>query len=206
MGGGRSRTNYETHTVVQTSAATVAQIQQHQQQVNQLQQQVQELKDPSVTEEKIFMAYLDKLTTFDIYEPMPKEAGVQYVGMFGRCSTGKTTILNKMFNLNLQVGVDDTTQTLSKVHVDRNKKLAYFDSPGLNEHVNITNYGVFKALNQMDFVFVLTAVTFKEVRKAILVFNKLNPTRLVLVRTQCDKFDTEEEFQVARAKDMSLLE
>lgn len=36
--------------------------------------------------------------------------------------------------------------------------------------------------------------------------DRINPPRLFLLRTQCDKFPTKEEFEVAKTKDYKLLQ
>ena len=57
----------------------------------------------------------------------------------------------------------------------------------------------------MDFVFIATAVTFKNCKRCIQVMNHINPPKLFLLRTQCDRFSNEAEFQSARQKDQQLL-
>ncbi len=54
-------------------------------------------------------------------------------------------------------------------------------------------------------MFIATAVTFKNSVKSIQVFDKINPPKLFLVRNQCDKFEKDEDFQAAVAKDRQVL-
>ena len=68
------------------------------------------------------------------------------------------------------------------------ENLYYFDSPGLNPYVDITNYDTLKAFYQVDYVFLVTAVTFKNSVNTIQVFDKINPPKFYLVRNKCDKF------------------
>ena len=127
------------------------------------------------------------------------------MAVMGENSAGKSSIYNWAFGLKLEVGVDDTTQKISIVHSDLPRGLKYFDSPGLNEYNSITNADTLKAFYQVDYVFIATAVTFKNCKRCIQVMNHINPPKLYLVRTQCDKFPSEAEFMSARTKDHQLL-
>ena len=42
--------------------------------------------------------------------PIPKEGGFRFSAFIGENSSGKSSILNRYIGLNLEVGVDDTTQ------------------------------------------------------------------------------------------------
>ena len=55
-------------------------------------------------------------------------------------------------------------------------------------------------------MFLITAVTFKNCIRSIQVFDKINPPKLFLVRNQCDKFKSDEEFQSCVTKDNKVLE
>jgi NADH:ubiquinone oxidoreductase subunit B-like Fe-S oxidoreductase len=58
----------------------------------------------------------------------------------------------------------------------------------LNPYVDITNAENLKAFYKVDYIFVVTAVTFKNSVRTIQVFDKINPPKFCLVRNQCDKF------------------
>lgn len=57
----------------------------------------------------------------------------------------------------------------------------------------------------MDEVFIVTGTTFKFCKQAIQVMNKIDPPALYLVRTQCDRFSSEEEFEKTVAQDIQTL-
>ena len=114
-------------------------------------------------------------------------------------------MLNHILGLDLEEGVDDTTQDLSIVHADPIRKLVYFDSPGLNQTFSITHAEYLKAFYTIDFMFIATSVTFKNSFRTIQVMDKINPPKLYLVRNQCDKFANEEQFQKAVEKDKKVL-
>jgi hypothetical protein len=81
----------------------------------------------------------------------------------------------------------------------------YFDSPGLNQTINITHAECLKAFYAIDIMFIATAVTFKNSIKTIQVMDRINPPQLYLIRNQCDRFSNEEDFQKAVVKDNDLL-
>ena len=155
-------------------------------------------------EEKIFLNFLNKLKSFPVMNPLPKHEGYRYVGIIGENSAGKSSLLNFVLGLQLEVGVDDTTQDIEKVHVDASSKLAYFDSPGLNQTINITHAECLKAFYTIDIMFIASSVTFKNVIRSIQVMNKINPPKLYLVRNQCDKF-SDNEMTNCKEKDRKLL-
>ena len=84
-------------------------------------------------------------------------------------------------------------------------KLAYFDSPGLNQTINITHAECLKAFYTIDIMFIATSVTFKNVIRSIQVMNKINPPKLFLVRNQCDRFESEAELMNCKEKDKKVL-
>ena len=142
-------------------------------------------------EEKIFLKFLTHLKSFPVMNPIPKPGGYRFVGIIGENSAGKSSLLNFVLGLKLKVGVDDTTQNIEKVHVNDSSKLVYFDSPGLNQTINITHAKCLKAFYTIDIMFIATSVTFKNVIRSIQVMDKINPPKLYLVRNQCDKFETD---------------
>ena len=125
--------------------------------------------------------------------------------VIGDNSAGKSTLYNKTFNLELEVGVDDTTQQVSKVYDCSQRSVEYFDSPGVNETTNVASPEVLKVLYSLKCVFIATSVTFKKLKRLIRIMDRINPPMLYLLRTQCDKFPSEEEFESAKAKDLGLL-
>ena len=75
--------------------------------------------------------------------------------------------------------------------MDEDSKLIYYDSPGLNQSINITHAHILQAFYCVDIMFIVTSVTFKNSIKSIQVMNKINPPKLYLVRNQCDRFDSD---------------
>ena len=116
----------------------------------------------------------------------------------GENSAGKSAIFNRFLGTNEEEGVDDTTQNIKQVYTDAQRGLVYWDSPGLNEHVGITNADTLKAFYKIDIVFIVTAVTFKNSKRAIEVMNHINPPKFYLIRNQCDRFENEQKFQQAK--------
>ena len=114
-------------------------------------------------------------------------------------------MLNSNLGINLEEGIDDTTQKIEKVHHDTSRKLVYFDSPGLNQTLSITHATYLKAFYTVDIMIIATSVTFKNSIRTIQVMNQINPPQLYLVRNQCDKFENEEEFQKAVEKDKKVI-
>jgi GTPase Era involved in 16S rRNA processing len=154
------------------------------------------LKDVNKIEEAekaIFLNFLKQLKSFSIMNPLPKGNGYRYCAIIGENSAGKSSLLNTAFNLHLEVGVDDTTEKIEKVYTDPALKMVYFDSPGLNQTINITHAECLKAFYSIDFMFIATSTTFKNSIKSIQVMDKINPPKLFLVRSQCDKFKTDAE-------------
>lgn len=137
--------------------------------------------------------------------PLPKPGGYRYVAFIGENSAGKSALLNQILGLHLEEGIDDTTPQIEKVYVDSVGKIAYFDSPGLNQAINITHAEILKAFYCIDYMFIATSVTFKNVVKSIQVMDKINPPKLFLVRNQCDRF-TPAELEKCKAKDRNVLQ
>jgi ABC-type Mn2+/Zn2+ transport system ATPase subunit len=47
--------------------------------------------------------------------PIPKNQGYRYIAIIGENAAGKSSMLNKILGLNLETGVDDTTQNIQRV-------------------------------------------------------------------------------------------
>lgn len=103
------------------------------------------------------------------------------------------------------MGVDDTTEEIEIVHKDETEKIVYFDSPGLNQTINVTHAEYLKAFYSIDIMFVATSTTFKNSIRAIQVMDKINPPKLLLVRNQCDKFESDQAMQKCKEKDKKFL-
>lgn len=82
----------------------------------------------------------------------------------------------------------------------------YFDSPGLNQTITIIQAHILQAFYSIDYMFIVTSTTFKNSIRTIQVMDKINPPKLVLVRNQCDKFDTDLKMQKVKEKDRALLD
>ena len=207
MGGETSRT--EVHHHYHENPETVKKLEEMTRQYQAVVEQLEQLKNPKLIEQNernLFLSFMNSLDTWDMYNKLPKQGGVRYVAIIGENSAGKSAMFNQILGTNEEEGVDDTTQSIKKVMVDEHRGLIYWDSPGLNEHVGITNADTLKAFYEVDIMFIATAVTFKNCKRCIEVMNHINPPQLYLVRNQCDKFESEAKFEQARQKDMGLLQ
>ena len=77
------------------------------------------------------------MKTFKIKNKIPKLENTLYFAVIGEIAAGKSTIYNTLFGRKEPVGVDDTTQEVAHVHSEDNR--VYWDSPGLSQHLSITN-------------------------------------------------------------------
>ncbi len=91
------------------------------------------------------------------------------------------------------------------VFQDFERKIFYWDSPGLNQTITITQAQYLKAFYSIDIMFIVTAITFKNSIRTIQVMDTINPPNLYLVRNQCDKFENEQDLQEAMEKDKKVL-
>lgn len=92
------------------------------------------LKDPrkiDAVSEEIFNNFLHSLDSHKRFNS-DKKKDKKRIAVIGQNSAGKSTIYNWIFGLNCKVGIDDTTQEISVVFENKEKRLEYVDSPGLN--------------------------------------------------------------------------
>jgi ribosome biogenesis GTPase A len=66
----------------------------------------------------------------------------------GSISAGKSSILNKLLNKELEFGVGETTLSVDKIY--SNNKVEVSDSPGINKDYDIFDVEVLKELLEMD--------------------------------------------------------
>ena len=59
------------------------------------------------------------------------------MAIIGETSSGKSTIYNKLFGLNLETGQGEVTMKIEMIYQDKTRNRAYFDASGLNEDIEI---------------------------------------------------------------------
>ena len=105
----------------------------------------------------------------------------------GPTSTGKSSLCNALFNLNLHIGLGSCTKEAKEIHKAGN--VTYWDAPGINK-----DFGFYKPhhlgfFNDLDKIFVLFSNEVGEVALIIKVFAAMNK-KMILVRTKCDTHDS----------------
>ena len=94
-----------------------------------------------------------------------------------------------MYNLNLPVGIGETTGNVSEVAQSQNGKVHTWDCPGVNEHFSLFNSDNLSYFHSADRIFILYCDSPKVIKEMIMVLAKIKPTNTYLVRTKCDTWE-----------------
>lgn len=108
----------------------------------------------------------------------------KHVCFIGPTSVGKSTLYNKLFNLNLEAGLGSTTKSASLVK--ETETACYWDAPGVNDDFGFyqpEHLGFFQSMNK---VFILFDRDINDVNEIIMVLEKIGVPTRIYVRTKCD--------------------
>lgn len=157
-----------------------------------------------------FQRYLDALGEMTFTTPIPPELQTAHnVLVIGDVSCGKSSLLNKLFNLRLKVGTGGTTEKVEAVFNDGTSIVR--DSPGGNQDFAYYDPTTLNFIHGVSIVVVFYESSLGTVSDILRVCHKLKGRAVVCVRTKCDLYDPspdcrslDEEMERDRATAKSL--
>lgn len=83
----------------------------------------------------------------------------------------------------------------------RKGKVTIWDSPGVNEDFDLHDAKTLTLFASANKIFVLFNTSLKSSKNEVRILNAIKPTNLYCVRTQIDKFESEDALNQALKKD-----
>jgi GTPase SAR1 family protein len=133
---------------------------------------------------KNFVAGLDKL---ELTESIKKNPGEIHIGVIGPISSGKTTLINTMFNTKLPTTLGHNTEGCKVVYAKDN--MVVWDLMGVNDDYKFYDAESLSFIKSLDVCLVLFDNDIKMVSSILLTIHKLNPAGLVIIRTKVDQWN-----------------
>lgn len=201
MGGGESKEHHHYHTVYQTPPEVVEQLNAAQQKLQTYEQDAIDKGDPKLyaeNAEKLLDSFLSKLPSLNLTDLITKETGEDHIGVLGPISSGKSTLLNTLFDLKLEVALGHCTKTCVPVHKTKDLQV-FWDVPGSND-----DYRFYKAENlafvkSLDKCIILFDNDIAMISNIIKVVHTLNQN-IILVRTKVDQYSVSHKRTISEEK------
>ena len=202
MGGSESKEEHHYHTVYQTPPEVTAQLNDAIQKLQKLEAEAIKQGDPKLYADNannLLDIFVSKLPTLDLTDTIKKETGEIHVGVLGPISCGKSTLLNSLFNLKLEVALGHCTKTCKPVHKTSDLQV-FWDVPGSND-----DYRFYKAENlsfvkSLDKCVILFDNDIAMIANIIKVVHQLNPN-IILVRTKVDQYTVAHKRTIVEEKE-----
>lgn len=207
MGGGGSTEYHHHHTEYLTPPEVQKELDDTKQRLQKIEEEAMKQGDPKLYKEnceQLFTTFLEKLPSLPFQSLIEKNTGEIHVGFLGPISSGKTTLINTLFGLNLPVSLGHCTQSCDMVY---KKDLdCYWDVPGQNDDYKFykpENLGFIKSL---DKCLILYDNDITMISNVIKVAYALIPDNIILVRTKVDQHTSTNMRSISEEKTRDIEE
>lgn len=209
MGGGSSRVEYQTVYVVPPETQKL--ITEQKQQLEKYEKEAKELADPKLYKTNatnLLNNFISGLHNLKLTEYIKKNDGEKHIGLIGPISSGKTTLINVMFNKQLKVALGHCTEKCEVVHSENG--IVVWDICGSNDDYAFYNPESLSFIKSLDLCIVTFDNDVAMISNILKVVHKLNPKGVVVVRTKVDQYDSsnvrtieeEKQLDVQKVKDL----
>lgn len=201
MGGSGSREVHHYHTEYRVPPATQQLLDQQKAQLAAHEKQAMERKDPKLYKsnaENLFRTFVAGVEKLELTDLIKKAPGERHVGFIGPISSGKTTLINVLWNKQLPVALGHCTNTCEVVH--RAKNLVIWDVAGQNDDYKFYDANSLAFVKSLDLCVVLFDNDIAMISNVLRIVHKLNPKAMIVVRTKVDQHNASNIRTVAEEK------
>ena len=188
MGGGDSREVHHYHTVYQVPAETQKALDEQTKKLAEIEKEAKDRHDPKFFQQNSktlmdnFVAQLPKLELTSIID----KRGETHIGFIGQISAGKTSLINALFNKKLPVALGHCTDKCEVVHRENHNVI--WDVCGQNDDFKFYNPESLSFVKDLDICVILFDNDIAMISNFLKVVHKINPTKMILVRTKVDQY------------------
>lgn len=204
-GGGSTEHHYHTTTVYEVPPETKKTLQEQTERIASLEEEAKKKGDPQLFEEnskKMFDEFVEKIPALKLSDIIDKKTGEEHIGFIGPISTGKTSMINVLFDKSLPVALGHITESCEVVHQYKNKVV--WDVCGKNndyKFYNPENLSFLKCLDKCIILFENDVMMISDILKVI---NKINPDSMIIVRTKVDQHTAQNARTVDEEKKLDM--
>ena len=190
MGGSGSREVHHHHTVYQVPPETQKVLEEQTQKLQEYEKDALDRHDPKLFEKNskalmdTFVEQLPKLELTDIIE---KKTGETHIGFIGQISSGKTSLINALFNKNLPIALGHCTDKCEIVHSENYNII--WDVCGQNDDFKFYDPKNLSFVKNLDKCVILFDNDIAMISNFLKVVHKINPDNMIIVRTKVDQYN-----------------
>jgi DNA-binding ferritin-like protein (Dps family) len=203
MGGGSSRCDQQVHhyhTVYQTPPEVQSKLDTQTEALKHFEQEAKELGDPNLYKDnasKLLNNFIKEIPSLKLNDIIIKETGDNHIGFLGPISSGKTSMINAMFNKNLAIALGHCTDKCEVVvHLGKNK---IWDVPGQNDDFKFYKPENLSFVKNLDKYLILFDNDIAMVSNILQVSYKIN-RNIIIVRTKVDQHSAQNARSIQEEK------
>ena len=174
------------HTVYQTLPETQKVLDIQTEQLKKFEEEAKERSDPKLyvqNSQKLVDTFVEKLPSLKLTDVIDKQIGENHIGFIGQVSSGKTSMINAMFNKNFPVALGNCTEKRKVVHKEDENVI--WD--GQNDDFNFYNPINLSFVKNLDKCVILFDNDISMISNVLKVVHKINPNNMVIIRTKVDQ-------------------
>jgi len=212
MGGHGSKTIHHHHTVYQIPPETQKILESQKEKLKQYEEDAIKLHDPKLFEQNsknLMDNFLEQLPNLKLTDVIEKNTGETHIGFIGPISSGKTTMINALFDKNLPVALGHCTDKCQMVHTENNNVV--WDVCGQNDDFKFYDPENLSFVKNLDKCVILFDNDIMMISNFLKIIHKINPDNIIIIRTKVDQHtqlnirSVEEERQLDMKKVNDLL-
>ena len=189
MGGSDScEVHHHHHTVYQVPPETQKTLDEQTEQLKKHENEAMERSDPKLytkNSQKLVDTFIEKLASLELTDFIEKKTGENHIGFIGQVSSGKTSMINTMFNKNLPVALGHCTEKCEVVHKEGENII--WDVCGQNDDFKFYNPKNLSFVKNLDKCVILFDNDISMISNILKVVYTINPSNMVIIRTKVDQ-------------------
>ena len=206
MGGGGSTEHHHHHhtqTVYRVPPETQKALDDQTEKLKGFEEEAQRRADPVYFKENsanLMDTFVEALPELKLTEFIKKETGDTHIGFIGQVSSGKTTMINTLFDKELPVAMGNCTEKCEVVHSEDH--MVVWDVAGQNDDYKFYDPMSLSFVKDLDKVVILFDNDISMISNILKVVHKINPDNMIIVRTKVDQHNNYNVRSVQEEQDL----
>lgn len=189
MGNRGSSTVHHYHTEYRVPVETQQKLDDQAKKLTEFEKEAMDRGDPKLYEKNsqiLVDTFVEQLPNLQLSDVIDKKTGETHIGFIGSISSGKTSLINAMFNKNLPIALGHCTTKCEVVHSENNNIV--WDVAGQNDDYKFYKPENLSFVKDLDKCVVVFDNDIGMISNFLKVVHKINPANLIIVRTKVDQY------------------
>ena len=159
--------------------------------------------DPKLFEKnsKVLMDnFVKELPKLELTSIIEKKTGEIHIGFLGQISSGKTSLINALYNKQLPVALGHCTDKCEIVHTENLNMI--WDVCGQNDDFKFYKPENLSFIKDLDCCVILFDNDIMMISNFLKVVYKINPSKIILVRTKVDQYSSNHARTITEEKEL----